>query len=158
MKRFHVHVSVDDLTASIRFYSVLFAAEPVVVKDDYAKWMLDDPWINFAVSNRGRTLGIDHIGIQVDSDSELRALRGQLEAADSALVEQSETTCCYAKGDKYWVTDPTGIAWETYHTLSEAPMFGEDLIRPTDGACCAPAASGDQGSSDPSSSNESCCG
>jgi len=158
MKRFHVHVSVADLAESIRFYSSLFAAAPAVVKHDYAKWMLDDPRINFAVSSRGRAAGLDHIGIQVDSDAELRALRGQLEAADSALVEQSETTCCYAKGDKYWVTDPTGIAWETYHTLSDAPMYGEDLDRSSDGACCALAASGEQGSPSASRPDEPCCG
>ena len=137
MKRFHVHVSVEDLAASVRFYSTLFAAEPSVRKDDYAKWMLEDPRINFAISQRGRAPGVDHLGFQVDSGEELTSLRKQLEAADAALIDEAQTTCCYAHADKYWVTDPTGIAWESYHTLGDAPMYGEER-KSVQGACCAP--------------------
>src|SRR6202047_2247925 len=117
MKRLHVHVSGDDLAQSIRFYSTLFAAEPTVRKADYAKWMLDDPRVNFAISQRGYPVGVNHLGFQVDSADELAAMRAQLTSADHALVEQSGAACCYANSDKCWVTDPTGVAWETFHTL-----------------------------------------
>lgn len=144
MKRFHVHVQVDDLAASTRFYAAMFGTEPTVQKPDYAKWMLEDPRINFAISARGGKPGVNHLGFQLDTDEELRAMRQQVEAADSAsLVEQQGTTCCYAKSDKYWVTDPTGIPWETYRTLDSVPVFGvDDVPRPADtggssSACCA---------------------
>src|SRR5580700_10843656 len=117
MKRFHVHVSVADLPASIRFYSTLFAAEPTVRKSDYAKWMLEDPRINFAISTHRQPVGVNHLGFQVDSGGELHGMRAQLEAADARMVEENEQPCCYAKSDKYWVTDPTGIAWEAFHSL-----------------------------------------
>jgi|ERR1700722_1585617 catechol 2,3-dioxygenase-like lactoylglutathione lyase family enzyme len=120
MKRFHVHVSVKDLTASIRFYRALFAAEPAVIRHDYAKWMLEDPRVNFAISTHRQSVGVNHLGFQVESDQELRGMRAQLEAADAGLVEENEQLCCYAKSDKYWVTDPAGIAWETFHTLEPA--------------------------------------
>jgi len=120
MKRFHVHVSVKDLTASIRFYRALFAAEPVVIRHDYAKWMLEDPRVNFAISTHRQSVGVNHLGFQVESDQELRGMRAQLEAADAGLVEENGQLCCYAKSDKYWVTDPAGIAWETFHTLEPA--------------------------------------
>jgi len=110
MKRFHVHVSVSDLAASIRFYRALFNAEPAVTKPDYAKWMLEDPRVNFAISTHRQPVGVNHLGFQVDADAELRGMRAQLEAADARMVEESEQPCCYAKSDKYWVTDPTGIA------------------------------------------------
>ncbi len=143
MKRFHVHVQVDDLAASTRFYAALFGAEPTVTKPDYAKWMLEDPRVNFAISARGARPGVNHLGFQLDTDEELRAMRAQVEAADSAsLVEQQGTTCCYAKSDKYWVTDPTGIPWETYRTLDSVPVFGVDDVPravPASSACCAPA-------------------
>lgn len=145
MKRFHVHVQVDDLAASTRFYAALFGAEPSVQKPDYAKWMLEDPRVNFAISARGAKPGVNHLGFQLDTDEELRAMRAQVEAADSAsLVEQQGTTCCYAKSDKYWVTDPTGIPWETYRTLDSVPVFGVDDVpraapTPAANACCAPA-------------------
>jgi len=126
MKRLHVHVSVKDLSASIRFYRALFAAEPVVTQPDYAKWMLDDPRVNFAISTHRQPVGVNHLGFQVESDEELRNMRAQLEAADASMVEESEQPCCYAKSDKYWVTDSTGIAWETFHTLSRIPVYGED--------------------------------
>jgi hypothetical protein len=139
MKRFHVHMAVKDLAESIRFYSALFAAGPTVVKEDYAKWMLDDPRVNFAISNRGHAGGVNHLGFQVDSAEELVSLKNQLRSADAALVEQSAEACCYAKADKYWVTDPGGIAWETFHTLGAVPVYGEDThlsVEPA--ACCVP--------------------
>ncbi len=125
MKRFHVHVAVKDLESSIRFYSTLFGAEPAVSKSDYAKWMIDDPRINFAISQRGEAPGVNHLGLQVDSDAELEALRGQAESADLSASAQSGT-CCYARSNKYWYTDPQGVAWETYHTLAQVEFFGSD--------------------------------
>ena len=142
MKRFHVHVAVSNLQDSIRFYSSVFGAAPTVVKDDYAKWMLDDPRVNFAISNRGSRYGIDHLGFQVDSDTELRRMRQNLIAAQAPVLEENEKACCYAKSDKYWVTDPQGIAWETFHTLSSVPVYGESRPagREASAACCGPAA------------------
>jgi hypothetical protein len=138
MKRFHVHVSVGDLAQSIRFYSTLFGSGPSVVKEDYAKWLLDDPRVNFAISRRGLTAGVDHPGVQVDSGQELAALEAQLRRADAGLVAEPNTTCCYARSDKYWVTDPQGVAWEAFHTLGSAPVFGESAA-PRMATCCAPA-------------------
>jgi catechol 2,3-dioxygenase-like lactoylglutathione lyase family enzyme len=137
MKRFHVHVAVPDLDAAIRFYSTLFAAEPSVRKDDYAKWMLDDPRLNFAISQRGGAPGVNHIGFQVDSDDELEALHANLEAADRAIVAERDAHCCYARSDKYWITDPAGIAWESFHSLAGIPMFGASAAPETKAACCA---------------------
>jgi len=150
MKRLHVHISVSDLLASIRFYRTLFDAEPVVTKCDYAKWMLDDPRVNFAISTHRQPVGVNHLGFQVDTDEELRDMRTQLKAADARMVEESEQACCYAKSDKYWVTDPTGIAWETFHSLGSIPIYGEDTavfnhgesIVPVENSfaqCCVPA-------------------
>jgi catechol 2,3-dioxygenase-like lactoylglutathione lyase family enzyme len=135
MKRFHVHVAVDDLAANIRFYSTVFGAQPTVVKDDYAKWMLDDPRVNFAISNRGAKLGLDHLGLQVDSDEELAALRAQVGKAEISAFDQSQAACCYAKSDKYWINDPQGIAWETFHTLDSIPVYG-DTDRSQKSVCC----------------------
>jgi catechol 2,3-dioxygenase-like lactoylglutathione lyase family enzyme len=149
MKRFHVNVSVGDIAEGIRFYSALFATEPTVRKADYAKWMLDDPRINFAISQRGYPIGVNHLGFQVDSADELAAMRAQLTRADHALVEQSGAACCYANSDKYWVTDPAGVAWETFHTLDAIPIYGGDTeIAPKTGACCVPPAA---------TVNEPCC-
>jgi catechol 2,3-dioxygenase-like lactoylglutathione lyase family enzyme len=142
MKRFHVHVSVHDIQQSIRFYSTLFGADPVVHKDDYAKWMLDDPRINFAISKRASATGVDHLGLQVDSGEELTALEDQLQRADASMLTEASTTCCYAKSDKYWVTDPQGVAWETFRTLGSAPVYGDAAakIAPAEkAACCGPA-------------------
>src|SRR6202034_417930 len=150
MKRLHVHVSVKDLTASIRFYRTLFDAEPVVTKPDYAKWMLEDPRVNFAISTHHQPVGVNHLGFQVETDEELRGMRAQLEAADARLMEEAEQPCCYARSDKYWVTDPTGIAWETFHTLGGIPVCGEDTpvfdhgasvvpVATPATACCVPA-------------------
>jgi catechol 2,3-dioxygenase-like lactoylglutathione lyase family enzyme len=144
MKRFHVHVAVDDLAANIRFYSTVFGTQPSVVKDDYAKWMLEDPRVNFAISSRGAKPGLDHLGLQVDSDEELAGLRAQVGKAEIAAFDQSQAACCYAKSDKYWINDPQGIAWETFHTLDQIPLFGADAKIEGRGdessACCAPAA------------------
>src|ERR1700744_1520413 len=126
MRRFHLHVSVKDLNESIRFYSILFGALPTVERADYAKWMLEDPRMNFAISTGRQPVGVNHVGFQVDSNEELRGLHMQLKAADSQLIQEDAQACCYAHGDKYWVTDPTGIAWETFHTLGSIPVYGED--------------------------------
>jgi len=141
MKRMHVHVAVSDLDASVGFYSKLFGAQPSVLKPDYAKWMLEDPRVNFAISARGLEPGLDHLGIQVESDDELADLRNRLEAAGEAIVSQENTTCCYARSDKHWVADPQGVAWETFHTLDGAPTYGSDRNIAVDhkAACCAPA-------------------
>ena len=125
MKRFHVHAHVEDLCKSIDFYSKMFGAEPTRVESDYAKWMLDDPMINFAISTRGDRLGVDHLGIQTDSEEELQVLRSRAEAADLTLLDEGQTTCCYARSDKHWVTDPQGIAWEHFHTLGSIRVFSE---------------------------------
>jgi catechol 2,3-dioxygenase-like lactoylglutathione lyase family enzyme len=126
VKRFHVHVSVGNLDDSVRFYSTLFAAQPAVRKPDYAKWMLEDPRINFAISTHRQPVGVNHLGFQVDTGEELLGMHQQLHAADSQLVQEDGQACCYARSDKYWVTDPTGIAWETFHTLGTIPVYGED--------------------------------
>jgi catechol 2,3-dioxygenase-like lactoylglutathione lyase family enzyme len=142
MKRFHVHLHVDDLAKSIGFYSKLFAAEPTRTESDYAKWMLDDPRINFAISTRGRQPGIDHLGFQTDDADELAALKDRAEAADMALLDEGQTTCCYARSDKHWVTDPQGIAWEHFHTLGDIPVFNEAPKAESASACCAPTPRG----------------
>lgn len=163
MKRLHVHVSVDNLTDSIKFYSGMFAAEPTVVKTDYAKWQLDDPRMNFAISQRGVQAGLDHLGIQVESDTELSEMQARLDALQPGVEKEEGVACCYAKSDKYWVTDPSGIAWETFHTLDSIPTYGQSkndqpamqargiplakIKVAADAACCAPSASAKQGSS-----------
>jgi hypothetical protein len=142
MKRFHVHVSVPNLSESVRFYSIVFGGEPTVLKDDYAKWMLEDPRLNFAISQRGSKVGINHLGFQVDSDAELEALHTQLESADRAILAEQGANCCYAKSNKYWITDPAGIAWESFHSLGSIPMFGAEEANATEakeqGGCCTP--------------------
>ena len=124
MSRFHVHVHVDDLARSTRFYATLFGAEPSVVEADYAKWMLDDPKVSFAISTRGAT-GLSHFGIQVGTDGELREIALRLKAAGETTLDQEAVTCCYAKGNKSWVSDPAGIRWETFHTFGNATVYGE---------------------------------
>jgi predicted enzyme related to lactoylglutathione lyase len=125
MKRFHVHVAVDDLERSIGFYSVLFAAEPSVIKTDYAKWMLDDPRVNFAISTRGRQPGLDHLGIQTESSDELNEIFARLHKAGDKVVEQGQTACCYARSEKSWIDDPAGISWEAFHTTGENTDYGD---------------------------------
>ena len=145
MKRIHVHVAVDDLQHSIGFYSALFAARPTIVKTDYAKWMIDDPRVNFAISTRGRQPGLDHLGIQVEDRKELDEVYDRLRQAVSAIVEQGATTCCYAKSEKSWIDDPAGISWETFLTTGESTDYGdgsgERIARVAhEKSCCAPQA------------------
>lgn len=145
MKRLHVHVGVEDLDRSIGFYSTLFGAPPSVAKDDYAKWMLDDPLVNFAISSgRHGGTGIEHLGIQVESSEELGEVHGRLTSAGRPLLEEGETTCCYARSEKSWISDPDGVVWETFHTFGEATVYGESpaldalAASPADAACCTP--------------------
>lgn len=145
MKRMHVHVAVDDLQHSIGFYSALFAARPTVVKADYAKWMLEDPRVNFAISTRGRQAGLDHLGIQVEDKTELNEVYARLRNAGGAIVEQGQTNCCYAQSEKSWIDDPAGIAWETFLTSGESTDYGdgsgERIARVAhEKSCCAPQA------------------
>lgn len=146
MKRFHIHLAVEDLAKNIAFYSALFQSPPTVQHADYAKWMLDDPRINFAISNRGAAAGLDHLGFQVESAEALEGLHQQYKAADaSSVVAEAGTACCYAESDKYWLTDPQGIAWEAFHTLATIPTFNRGAEAKTgeapeaSAACCAPA-------------------
>ena len=141
MKRLHVHVAVHDLQQSIRFYSALFAAEPAVKKDDYAKWMLDDPRVNFAISSRSAKTGLDHLGIQVEDDAELAAVAGRLARAGEAVHEQKATTCCYARSEKTWIVDPQGVPWEAFLTTGESAVYGAsarltEKAAAKTGACC----------------------
>ena len=126
MKRFHVHVAVKDLQESVRFYSAMFGAEPAVVKPDYAKWMLDDPRVNFAISQRRSPPGINHLGFQAETDEELEAIHSNLQKADATVVAEKGIHCCYATSDKYWVTDPQGIAWESFRSLGSVPFYGDE--------------------------------
>jgi catechol 2,3-dioxygenase-like lactoylglutathione lyase family enzyme len=126
VKRFHVHVAVHDLKQSVRFYSALFGAQPTVEKPDYAKWMLDDPRVNFAISERGSKAGLDHLGIQAEDGAELEEVGSRLSQADVSVLPQKSASCCYAKSDKYWTIDPQGVAWESFHTLDSVPMYGQD--------------------------------
>jgi hypothetical protein len=139
MKRMHLHVSVEYLSKSITFYNTLFCATPTVEKSDYAKWMLNDPLVNFAISQRGVKVGLDHVGIQVENDEELADIKARLDAADMSILTQEGTTCCYEKSDKHWVQDPSGIAWEAYRTLESVPTFN-DSTEQGESACCAPVA------------------
>lgn len=148
MKRFHIHISVADLNRNVQFYSQLFNAEPTVLKEDYAKWALDDPAVNFAISNRAGQSGLDHVGIQTDTDKELTQLRERLETAGVKGVAQEGTTCCYTRSDKYWVQDPQGIAWETFHSLESVPVFRETRQDESKDTCCTPGLS---------NSASSCC-
>ena len=144
MKRFHVHVAVGDLKQSIGFYSALFAAEPSIIKSDYAKWMLDDPHVNFAISTRGKQPGLDHLGIQAESDGELKEIYARLHQAGGEIIDQGQTACCYAKSEKSWIDDPAGIAWETFYTTGESIDYGEGVSAYVarvahEKSCCAPA-------------------
>lgn len=151
MKRFHVHVAVDDLSRSIAFYSAMFGEKPSLVKPDYAKWMLEDPRVNFAISHRGQKAGVNHLGIQAEDDAELEAVHANLRRADTAVLAEKNAHCCYARSDKYWVTDPQGIAWESFHSLGSVPVYGSDHAPPLEQAsrcgrneagaasCCAPS-------------------
>ena len=147
MKRLHVHVGVADLDRSVRFYSTIFAAEPSILKDDYAKWLLDEPRVNFAISvGQHATKGVQHLGIQVESSDELGEVYGRLKAADGPVLEEGRTTCCYARSEKNWIADPDGIVWETFFTDGEATTYGDSPELGTLGdslandACCLPKA------------------
>lgn len=146
MNRFHVHVRVGNVDKAIPFYTTLFGTKPTVVKPDYAKWMLEDPRVNFAISMRGDgAMGVDHLGIQVEADGELRELAGRLHSAGESTLDEEAVTCCYAKGNKSWVNDPAGVRWETFFTFGEATTYGEStsakgLAAPGGGACCSASA------------------
>jgi len=165
MKRFHVHVAVKDLGEGIRFYSGLFGAQPSVERSDYAKWMLDDPRVNFAISSRLDKTGLNHLGFQVESSAELAGMRDQLTAADSSMREEKDKACCYARSDKYWVKDPAGIAWETFHTLSAAPVYEDPDPQVSDAAgCCVALAPVEETSAccveqqaEPAAAKRGCC-
>ncbi len=141
MKRLHVSVAVSDLDESIRFYSTLFGSDPSVLRTDYAKWMLEDPRVNFSISSRGAHKGVDHLGIQVDDDAKLAAVAQRLAQAGKPVFEQKATTCCYARSNKAWVHDPEGVAWETFHTFGTSTVYGEDHASDAgkSSACCTPA-------------------
>jgi catechol 2,3-dioxygenase-like lactoylglutathione lyase family enzyme len=142
MKRFHAHVRVEDLEASVRFYSILFGAAPAVRKPDYAKWMLDDPRVNFAITVGAGSPGLDHLGLQVETDDELATVAERLKQAGAAVAAQRNASCCYAIGNKEWTTDPGGISWETFHSFGEIMVYGADasprepLIPASSGGCC----------------------
>jgi catechol 2,3-dioxygenase-like lactoylglutathione lyase family enzyme len=157
MKRLHVHVAVSDLPQSIGFYSALFATQPAVIKPDYAKWMLDDPRVNFAISTRGREPGLDHLGIQVEDTSELQEVYARLRQAGGNIIEQGETACCYARSEKSWIDDPAGIAWETFLTTGESTNYGDGtgentarVAREKQSACGVPQAA-------PAPAASACC-
>ncbi len=150
MKRLHVHLSVGDLQKNIDFYSTMFGCQPTVKHDDYAKWMLDDPRVNFAISNRSAKIGLDHLGIQAEAETELQAIKQQLDATQAPIEEQQGAACCYSRSDKYWIMDPQGIAWESFHSLDQIPTFNDQKAA-SDGEnpyACRPADSG----------KSSCCG
>lgn len=160
MKRFHVHVAVSDLNQSIGFYSAIFGEQPAVVKPDYAKWMLEDPRLNFAISSRGHAPGVNHLGLQADDDAELEAIHANLQRADTTVLSEKGAHCCYAKSDKYWVTDPQGIAWESFRSLGSVPLYGQEHMATAvarDAAattgCCTPAAE-----AQPKAKAGGCCG
>ena len=167
MKRFHVHIHVEDLARNIDFYSKMFGVQPARVESDYAKWMLDDPAVNFAISTRGQgQVGLDHLGIQVDNEADLLALKQQAEAADMALLDAGETTCCYARSDKHWLLDPQGLPWEHFRTLGSVPTFNEspdlsaEVASPSAASrssCCAPTPRGKPIGIPVKSSSSGCC-
>jgi len=154
MKRFHAHVRVDDLESSVRFYSTLFGTDPAVLRADYAKWMLDDPRVNFAITAGATSTGLDHLGLQVESDEDLAIIAERLDAAGQSVMKQTNAACCYARGNKGWVSDPSGISWETFHTFGESTVYGNDIAPRAlaskaveSDSCCTPLPS----------SNSACC-
>lgn len=160
MKTMHIHVGVDNIEQGVRFYSAMFATQPSKLKDDYAKWELTDPRLNFAISTRSGKKGLDHLGLQVEDDAELTAMREQLTEADISTFDEGETVCCYAESDKSWVEDPAGIAWEAYRTMGEAQLFSEQTNE-SDSACCTPVnipvVSAGSDCCEPSDNNNSGC-
>lgn len=146
MKRFHVHVAVEDIDASVRFYSDLFDSRPSVLKPDYAKWVLEDPRVNFAISQRGATPGVEHLGMQAENRVELQELYGRLQRAQGPVLEEGATTCCYAQSEKSWITDPQGVQWETFMTTGDSMEYGRDRVLAAAGeaapgatSCCSPS-------------------
>lgn len=158
MKRLHLHVSVPDLDQSVRFYATLFGAEPNVVKGDYAKWMLDDPKVNFAISTRGRDAGLDHVGVQVDSRAELDELSARLKSAGASTFDQEAAACCYARSDKSWVSDPAGLRWETFFTHGEITDYGEDAEPAVEASAQACSCSAPAAEEKPAPVSAGCCG
>jgi len=156
MKRLHIHIGVQKLDESIRFYNALFGAEPTKIKPDYAKWMLDNPCVNFAISNRAATPGVDHLGIHVSEEHELTALRERLSKADMAAFDEGETVCCYAHSDKTWMQDPSGLPWEAYRTMEDAELFSQRSENP-DSACCTPKTMGTPDCCEPFNETIECC-
>jgi len=156
MKRFHAHVMVEDLESSVRFYSTLFGTAPAVLKADYAKWMLDDPRVNFAITSGAAVAGLDHLGLQVESDEELTIIAERLEAAGQSVRKEGNADCCYARGNKGWVSDPSGISWETFNTFGESTVYGNAA---RDGKTIAAAAKalGDESCCTPAPSVSSAC-
>jgi catechol 2,3-dioxygenase-like lactoylglutathione lyase family enzyme len=157
MKRIHIHVGVEDLDQSIRFYNALLGAQPIKTKSDYAKWMLDDPRLNFAISTRPGKTGVDHLGLQVDEDSTLEELRERFKSADMSVYDEGETVCCYARSDKTWVKDPSGVAWEAYKTMEDVALFSS-AVATEDGALRAAATNGQQGCCKSPEKTVGCCG
>jgi catechol 2,3-dioxygenase-like lactoylglutathione lyase family enzyme len=157
MKRIHIHVGVEKLDESIRFYSAIFGAQPVKTKADYAKWMLEDPRVNFAISTRASKNGVDHLGIQVEENDELEELRGRIRSADLAVFDEGETVCCYANSEKSWVQDPSGIAWEAYRTMDDAQIFSGKLAA-DESACCSDRPVSKTQCCEPSEKTAGCCG
>ena len=155
MKRMHIHVAVESLDESIKFYNALFGIAPIKTKTDYAKWMLDDPRINFAISTRSHKTGVDHLGLQVDEEDELEAFRARLKNVDMTLFDEGETVCCYACSDKSWIEDPSGIAWETYKTMEDVQLFSNATT--TEEACCSAEKKDRSNSNEPSDETTGCC-
>ena len=147
MKRFHIHVAVEDLEKSVQFYSTLFGASPIKLKEDYAKWLLDDPRLNFAISTRSEELGVNHLGIQVENEGELEEISERLKKADLGVYGEGEVTCCYAESNKLWVKDPAGVPWEAYQNMADVDVFSEDKGEPDGESCC-----------DVDDSDDECCG
>ncbi len=143
MKRFHIHVGVKSIEESVQFYSTLFGQKPTKLKEDYAKWMLEDPRLNFAISTRTNTKGVDHVGIQVETPTELTEITDRLKQADLGVYDEGETTCCYAESNKAWVEDPSGVAWETYQNMGDAEIFSKSVesSKKSESACCVPGES-----------------
>ncbi len=156
MKRLHIHIGVEKLEDAIHFYTTLFGAEPVKTKPDYAKWSLEDPFMNFAISTRAFQKGIDHLGIQVDEEHELKALRGRLSKSGIAVFDEGETVCCYARSEKTWLQDPACLPWEVYRTMDDAEMFSSQIQNP-DEACCTPETMGKPDCCEPTTITKSCC-
>lgn len=155
MKRMHIHVSVKDIDDSIRFYSGLFASEPTILKDDYAKWMLDDPRVNFAISTRAQSVGINHLGIQAETADELAEIEQRAKRANLHAEPETSANCCYAQSNKHWLEDPQGVVWEAFHSLGEIPVYGG--ARDNEQACCPERKNSADAKKSPARSNASCC-